>query len=65
MYEAAVAIMGEAVVVRHTPAVQVRATHDCLSDDLIASYCLELLPAVPVRATHDCLSDDLIASDSL
>ena len=30
VYEAAVAIMGEAVVVRHTPAVQVRATHDCV-----------------------------------
>ena len=30
VYEAAVAIMGEAVVVRHTPAVQVSATHDCL-----------------------------------
>ena len=29
VYEAAVAIMGEAVVVRHTPAVQVSATHDC------------------------------------
>jgi hypothetical protein len=35
------------------------------SDDLIASYCLELPPTVQVSTTHDCLSDDLIASDSL